>query len=410
MKKFLCLYIAMCLLMGIVPSAMALPESIQIVIGETYDFGEEVTGGGEIVSLEGSVLTGKKQGTGVVESGDEKCFVVVRDQNARVFLYGISRLMTLYAGESFALTGTIYSRDPIHTVTVKVGDEIFVTEPADGAFRYSMSKIDAKVKFGSLTPGIKRMTIDVETDAGVTNVWDVTFVVKERIWQRAENSMIYEPEPVAAFFGDDSYLFDYTMEDGNIIVDPEWVRENIVSLHFFYGMSYSVNKKALPNFEVALGTILNSQVEMQYADGEVRRCDLADLVMCAMGDGTYNARFTSGGENLSSHSFGTAIDINSALPVNRMKEENRAIIADAMAKLTYLGDGFIGNTALYRFSYDGKAPETGAVPDELKNCLLYEIAFAPAGFNWGYYFSEPCDPMHFTLTEIPANERVVIVK
>lgn len=105
------------------PGALAeLPDSIQIVVGETYDFGEAISGAEGIASISGTALTGTAQGTGNVTSADDSCFVVVRDPNAIAYLYGISRLTTHYQGDSFALTGTIYSRYPIYEITVRVGD------------------------------------------------------------------------------------------------------------------------------------------------------------------------------------------------------------------------------------------------------------------------------------------------
>lgn len=65
------------------PGALAeLPDSIQIVVGETYDFGEAISGAEGIASISGTALTGTAQGTGNVTSADDSCFVVVRDPNA----------------------------------------------------------------------------------------------------------------------------------------------------------------------------------------------------------------------------------------------------------------------------------------------------------------------------------------
>lgn len=392
------------------PGALAdLPESIQIVVGETYDFGEPVSGAENIVSIEGNVLTGRAQGTGVVTGAEDSCFVVVRDPNAAAYLYGISRLTRHYVGDSFALTGTIYSRYPIYEVTVRVGDEILVTESVNSQYRYSLSNIDAKVMFGLLTAGEKRFTIDVNTAIGSVNVWDVTFEVVEHAWTQLTKEQVSDSDALDSFFGDDSYLFSYEMTDDGFLVNPDWTAQNIVELQYFYGVTFPVHQRALERFEAALSAIRSSIVSITYQNGETRSCPLMDLVMYNLGDGAYNPRFTSGGQYVSSHSFGTAIDINSALPVNRMSEANRQAIADAMARLTYAGDGFTGETRIYNFDYAGAPPATGAVPDELKNCLLYEIAFQPAGFYWGYYFSDPCDPMHFTLTEIPENPGMDIV-
>ena len=169
------------------PAALAeLPDSIQIVVGETYDFGVPVSGAEDIASISGTALTGVAQGTGNVTSGEDLCFVVVRDPNAIAYLYGISRLTTHYQGDSFALTGSIYSRYPIYEVTVRVsdaaGDEIFVTQEVNSQYRYPLSNIDAQVAFGLLTPGEKRMTIDINTAMGSVNVWDVSFQVVEHAW------------------------------------------------------------------------------------------------------------------------------------------------------------------------------------------------------------------------------------
>ena len=143
------------------PGALAeLPDSIQIVVGETYDFGEAISGAEGIASISGTALTGTAQGTGNVTSADDSCFVVVRDPNAIAYLYGISRLTTHYQGDSFALTGTIYSRYPIYEITVRVGDaagdEILVSQTVNSEYRYPLANIDSQVMFGLLTPGEKR--------------------------------------------------------------------------------------------------------------------------------------------------------------------------------------------------------------------------------------------------------------
>ena len=397
------------------PAALAeLPDSIQIVVGETYDFGVPVSGAEDIASISGTALTGVAQGTGNVTSGEDLCFVVVRDPNAIAYLYGISRLTTHYQGDSFALTGSIYSRYPIYEVTVRVsdaaGDEIFVTQEVNSQYRYPLSNIDAQVAFGLLTPGEKRMTIDINTAMGRVNVWDVSFQVVEHAWINLTKEQVEDAAALDAFFGDESYLFPYEAVEGELLVNPAWVEENIVDLSYLYGVTFPVHRRALSHFEAAMSAIRGSIVSITYANGETRSCPLVDLVMYNLGDGAYNPRFTSGGQNVSAHSFGTAIDVNSALPVNRMSEENRQIIAGAMSRLTYTGEGFRGESRIYNFDYAGEPPANGAaVPDELKNCLLYEIAFEPAGFYWGYYFSDPCDPMHFTLTEIPQNPSVNLI-
>ncbi len=422
-----------------------LPDSIQIVVGETYDFGEAISGAEGIASISGTALTGTAQGTGNVTSADDSCFVVVRDPNAIAYLYGISRLTTHYQGDSFALTGTIYSRYPIYEITVRVGDaagdEILVSQTVNSEYRYPLANIDSQVMFGLLTPGEKRFTIDINTAMGSVNVWDVTFQVVEHAWTNLTKEQVEDAAALDAFFGNESYLFPYEWIDGELNVNPAWVEENIVDFSYLYGVTFPVHRQALPNFEAAMSAIRGSIVSITYQTGETRSCPLMDLVMYNLGDGAYNPRFTAGGEfngiamspamasamskvevngvrqypefrfgGQPERLAGTAIDINSALPVNRMSEENRQTIADAMARLSYAGEGFTGETRIYNFDYAGEPPANGAaVPDALKNCLLYEIAFEPAGFYWGYYFSEPCDPMHFTLTEIPQNPSVNLI-
>ena len=89
------------------PGALAeLPDSIQIVVGETYDFGEAISGAEGIASISGTALTGTAQGIGNVTSADDSCFVVVRDPNAIAYLYGISRL-EIFIGDA-VLVGNIF--------------------------------------------------------------------------------------------------------------------------------------------------------------------------------------------------------------------------------------------------------------------------------------------------------------
>ena len=209
--------------------------------------------------------------------------------------------------------------------------------------------------FGLLTPGEKRFTIDINTAMGSVNVWDVTFQVVEHAWTNLTKEQVEDAAALDAFFGNESYLFPYEWIDGELNVNPAWVEENIVDFSYLYGVTFPVHRQALPNFEAAMSAIRGSIVSITYQTGETRSCPLMDLVMYNLGDGAYNPRFTAGGEFVSSHSFGTAIDINSALPVNRMSEENRQTIADAMAPFL-CGRRFHRGNPHLQFRLRGRAP------------------------------------------------------
>lgn len=63
---------------------------------------------------------------------------------------------THYQGDSFALTGTIYSRYPIYEITVRVGDaagdEILVSQTVNSEYRYPLANIDSQVMFACSRP------------------------------------------------------------------------------------------------------------------------------------------------------------------------------------------------------------------------------------------------------------------
>lgn len=136
---------------------------------------------------------------------------------------------------------------------------------------------------------------------------------------------------------------------GMIEIDPEWVKENIVTITLpGLNVQVEVHKEAAENFLMAFNYIKNGTAVING-----REVPLLSLIKTM--DGTFVPRhvYWDSSRGLSNHSWGTAIDINAA---DHLRYVNPATEP-----------------------YD-------------PNYILWEKAFKPAGFSWGNSYG---DAMHF---------------
>ncbi|NLB89304.1 MAG: M15 family metallopeptidase [Syntrophomonadaceae bacterium] len=203
----------------------------------------------------------------------------------------------------------------------------------------------------------------------------ITIVVKEKVAEEANNTVIAQKPitpsnntatpsrgsvPVAASskypkmskvngaFGQFPYR---DIEGGRIEIDPEWVKQNIVTITLpGLNRQVQVHKDAAENFIMAFNLIKDGTAVI---DG--KEVPLLSLIKTM--DGTFVPRHVNWNPSrgLSNHSWGTAIDINAA--------------------------------GHFRYVDPVKEPNN-------PNLILWEKAFKPAGFSWGNSYS---DAMHYEI-------------
>jgi len=143
------------------------------------------------------------------------------------------------------------------------------------------------------------------------------------------------------------------VSSGRIEIDPQWVKENIVTI-ILPGLNQAVevHKEAADNFLTAFNYIKDGTAVING-----QQVSLLSLVKTM--DGTFVTRHVNWNptRGLSNHSWGIAIDINAA----------------------------------NHFCYIDPTTESGD-----PNLILWEKAFKPAGFSWGNSYA---DSMHFELLD-----------
>lgn len=213
----------------------------------------------------------------------------------------------------------------------------------------------------------------------------------------------------------------YNWANTEIEILNGWEEEHILGGFPFPGRDLQINRGAEAQFAAAAALLNETMVKVVYDDGIVSSFTLADLVKTAA---CYNSRYiypsTTDGDGgarmpeqwswrLSLHSWGLSVDVNAAVPVNLQKGINFALIRAGAVKLTRV-PGMDGDGAVV-FRYAGAAPQGKLVPDDVLNCILYELAFKPAGFFWGAYFgNNRTDAMHYTLIEVPAKKDIPLAE
>ncbi len=188
-------------------------------------------------------------------------------------------------------------------------------------------------------------------------------------------------------------------EDRQITVDSKWKDEHFVEVLFPDEKKRTVHRKAEADFQHAVNYLQNVYVHV----GGTYNSEIIPLwSLVSSFDGIMNTRFVTGREFVSHHSFGTAIDLNACMEVNKDQLNNRELIFDEVHEhLIYNGIKKNGNYTYYDFTYNGTYPETYCdVPETVINYLLYELAFYRSGFSWGYYYPHICDGMHFSLSDM----------
>ena len=179
------------------------------------------------------------------------------------------------------------------------------------------------------------------------------------------------------------------------------------------GNKIKVPTLAKDKFQEAFDRIkkVKIQINVSYEEDGVDKVNpiseraLSDLISNI--DGAWVHRFIGTGRNISVHTYGLAMDINTSstdYPINqqssvpKVNKETRKKIDDAVEQLC---DGKVSESndiKTYSFTY--KAEEKlDEIPKELVNFFLYHLAIKASDFYWGAYF-DATDAMHYSLVEV----------
>ncbi|MDA8235000.1 MAG: peptidoglycan-binding protein [Clostridia bacterium] len=214
----------------------------------------------------------------------------------------------------------------------------------------------------------------------------------------------YNMKNTHKLFGD-VYFAQIKNSKGSIIddveIDKKWVQLYIVPLD----VPVPLRKKLGKNIDVHRQSIKNWEkvfelLQKEYKPGKT----YADLIVTQ--DGTYVTRYIRGQrKNLSNHSFGTAIDINALI-----KEEVNYKVIDNTGNEKIIVKKIDINNLKHKYTEkQGRKVKTDynidlSINKHLKNYILYENVFKPAGFGWGMNYSERADGMHFEVITLFGNE------
>lgn len=327
-------------------------------------------------------------------------------------------------GEPFPIAGTVRANRPVTAVTITVTcaynndgplypyQHTVHMQPGSVSRTYALGSADTIegvslsdcIRFDEFQNGVHTLKL-VASCEGFRSVelLRVRFYVFGDEWEVLEPSDFNDSYREAlAFFGDTAhFLYRYQWVNGRYtLADPDWEETYITSIDGLpAGETWRVHTDAAPYFEQALAYLRGAHVRVHGTNGDSGVLCLADLV--ATYNGCYVSRFTSSLKTISHHGFGTAIDLNAAMPPNLNEPENHAVIRDDVQNhLQYNGILTENGVSYYDYTYDGAYPDTHlCVPQTVVNYLLYELAFYRAGFRWAHYYRSTSDAMHFTLSE-----------
>lgn len=330
---------------------------------------------------------------------------------------------TLARGEKYNLYGKVRTTSPITEVAARFikhtanGDRVAYEQavafsPEAAVLEYNLRddsvplrgrSLNRLVNFGNLGAGSFTMELMVKTvaDPAGTAFFSVAFTVERQKFiqltqNRISSNSYYR---LMEFFDGDAaqFLFRYEHLSGaRIRIEESWRAQYLATSDF--GL---VHAKAVPYFNRAHELAETTYVRVSGTNGDSRVIPVIKLIKNI--SGAYNPRLQISQHLISHHSFGTVIDINTEMASNSQTRNNKALIRDeVMNHLVYNGIQTADDGQKYHdFTYDGKYRKRfKTVPESIINYLLFELAFYPAGFNWGYYFDDAADGMHYTLTEL----------
>lgn len=329
---------------------------------------------------------------------------------------------SIHKGRYFWIDGTVTASRPIVSVRAQILDSkgkavqegVKTFDPAENVRAYQLLDltfsrdvdcVSENLKFQSLAVGRYTLRVLAAEEGGEEQLLAETgFSVNNDAWLRLQpNNLRNNYTTALAFFGDpERFMFRYKLKSGttSIDVDSQWLKTYQAEANCLNGKKWTVHVDAVPYFEQACRYIESTYIHITGPNFDTGALPLSAVV--AKMDGTMVRRFVGGGEFLSHHSFGTAVDINAHYTSHKNRLENREIIYNEVTRnLTYNGIVTVGGKQCYDFTYTGSARrEVRNVPEPLMNYLLYELAFYRAGFSWGVYYPHTSDAMHFTLTEL----------
>lgn len=327
-------------------------------------------------------------------------------------------------GGSHKLGGVVESSDPLTSVSAFVMCDFnedpyypyirtVTFDPSSKVTRYDLNSTDtlegvslnSLMKFGELHTGRHRMQLFAAnttrpTEFPVANVW---FDVLDTKWQRIKpDDFNGTYKNVSAFFGGDTKRFLYQYQhvfERYLIADQNWENAYITEFMMDEGDPWLIHMDALPFYEQVRNKLYSTFVRVHGTNGDT---GVVPLLRCIESySGSYVSRFTSSKKYISHHAFGTASDINATLSCNENTKANISLIdTEVRDLLDYHGVVIENGVTYYDFIYSGSYPTTTSnFPESILNYLLYELAFYPAGFQWGHYYNSSSDAMHFTLAD-----------
>ena len=321
---------------------------------------------------------------------------------------------------AFAFGGTVVSEVPLIGVSVAVSDrtdqvllqaeaEIDPEDEAatafplwDRTYPFEDLSLSGRMDFASLEPGEYTFTLRAANDvAGEVVLYTAPFTVEgtAALHTLIPNDLRGTWSAAEGYLGQDVLPFTYqTGTFGQIQIDYDWVKRNIVEVNTPFDGPWKVNKAAVEPFQKAISYLRNTYIHVggKWDSGLVR---LSNLVV------SYNGPFVAREEGytpfLSPHVLGLAVDLNGSIGINNAVPDNWATFCKEISEnLIYNGIREKNGYRYYDFTYIGAwGTAHERVPTIIQNYLLYELAFYRAGFFWGVYYDHTCDASHFGLGE-----------
>lgn len=332
-------------------------------------------------------------------------------------------------GQPLCFGGKVISSSPILSVSVVISSAsgaTVINESVDFTAAQNMKSVElvdrtfpktgdasltAKVKFEKLPAGTYSFCLyATTTENSNVRLAKHTFRVVKNEWnQLISNNLRNNYAYALSFFGSrDEFMFRYKWVSStgrDITVEQSWLNSHFTSVTSPMDPSkvWYCHKKAAPHFTQAFDYAKSTYIRVSgggYDSGVIK---LSNLFVHF--DGLFNTRFVTERNFVSHHAFGTAVDFNATMQVNKNRLENRELIrTEVQNHLAYNGIKEKNGVKYYDFTYDGSYSERyHNIPATVINYLLYELAFYRAGFGWGYYYYHTCDAMHFTVSEMDPN-------
>ena len=306
-----------------------------------------------------------------------------------------------------ALLVSEIAEDPAYPLSWRVtfpeGADVTAYDVADANTQEGVS-LASLLSNVTLTPGHYTLFLSAEKRGGDGPLYvsETHFTALGDTWRTLQKSDFFTAyaETLAFFQGEpDRFLYRYQPSYGRYMTaDPAWEATYLVDFPAGDGETWRIHRDAVPYFQRATALFDTVRVRVHGTNGDSGVLPLRRLVSGYFG--AYTSRRTNGMRYVSHHAFGTAVDLNADMPVNDNTAANKKRIrTEVKDHLLYEGVAALDGVTYYDFTYTGACEALYlGVPETVVNYLLYELAFYRAGFQWGHYFADKSDGMHFMLT------------